>query len=271
MINIIVRLMRPLISTGAYVTRTVKPQKLRVFFNLVSPISISQELIRIGSKNDGGYLIPNDLGDITACFSPGVSAAVEFEEDLALRDIPSYMADLSVNGPPVSNKMFHFTKKHLGITCSNTHIRLEDWINQCLNGKITSNLILQMDIEGSEYQIIYDTPQYIFNYCKIIVIEFHNLNMLLSTESYEYIMNAFNKLLQNFSVVHIHPNNCAKPVRYRKYSIPPVMEFTFLRNDCIEQCSSDRETTLSFPHHNDSPNIPLRRDYILPDCWYCGS
>ena len=228
-------------------------------------------MIRIGSKNDGGYLIPNDLGDITACFSPGVSNAVEFEEDLALRDIPSFMADSSVNGPPVSNKLFHFTKKHLGITCSNTHIRLEDWINQCLNSKIASNLILQMDIEGSEYLIIYDTPQYILKSFKIIVIEFHNLNMLLSRESYEYIMNVFRKICHNFTVVHIHPNNIAKPVRYREYSIPPIMEFTFFRNDCIERCSNDLKTTLSFPHHNDSPNCPLRRDYKLPDCWYYGS
>ena len=35
------------------------------------------ELVRLGGNNDGGYLLPNDLEGITACFSPGVDNKVK--------------------------------------------------------------------------------------------------------------------------------------------------------------------------------------------------
>lgn len=36
------------------------------------PLTTNIELIRVGSNFDGGYLVPNDLQGIEACFSPGV-------------------------------------------------------------------------------------------------------------------------------------------------------------------------------------------------------
>lgn len=39
----------------------------------------SKDLIRLGPNGDGGYLVPDDLTGIEACFSPGVCATSEFE------------------------------------------------------------------------------------------------------------------------------------------------------------------------------------------------
>ena len=44
----------------------------------------------------GGYLVPDDLKNINACFSPGVDLDVSFETDLALKKIPSYLLDCSI-------------------------------------------------------------------------------------------------------------------------------------------------------------------------------
>jgi len=42
------------------------------------PVPCGHELIRVGSAHDGGYLIPDDLGGIAMCFSPGVSTNADF-------------------------------------------------------------------------------------------------------------------------------------------------------------------------------------------------
>ena len=45
---------------------------IREAIDLMIPTGCSKSLIRVGSKADGGYLVPNHLEGIDACFSPGV-------------------------------------------------------------------------------------------------------------------------------------------------------------------------------------------------------
>src|SRR5580658_8331283 len=92
-----------LIISGA-----TEPTALEYFFSSVRPISTNHELIRIGGNADGGYLIPNDLAGINVCFSPGVSVVADFEADLASRGINCFLADYSVDAPPVINELIHF-------------------------------------------------------------------------------------------------------------------------------------------------------------------
>jgi hypothetical protein len=51
---------------------------LRDLLTRVRPVKTNFDLIRLGSKNDGGYLVPDDLDGIVACFSPGVSRIANF-------------------------------------------------------------------------------------------------------------------------------------------------------------------------------------------------
>ena len=39
----------------------------------ISPVDSGRKMIRLGPDKDGGYIIPDDLEGITACFSPGVA------------------------------------------------------------------------------------------------------------------------------------------------------------------------------------------------------
>ena len=67
------------------------------------PQSVGLELLRLGGESDGGYLVPDDLDDLSACFSPGVSDVADFE--LSLADgygVRCHLADASVDGPPLS-------------------------------------------------------------------------------------------------------------------------------------------------------------------------
>ena len=58
--------------------------------NALHPRTVAKGLIRLGPEGDGGYLIPNDLAGISACFSPGVSAVSGFEKDCAERGSPVF-------------------------------------------------------------------------------------------------------------------------------------------------------------------------------------
>ena len=250
-------------NKGVYFGKKTSIKELNMFFRNIRPITTEHELIRLGEKSDGGYLVPNDLIGITACFSPGVSAEVHLEEELARRNIKSFMADYSIESLPIHNPLFDFEKKYVGLQPSDTHMTLEDWVNRKVN-KDNSDLILQMDIEGEEYDVIFDTSNESLKRFRIIVIEFHKLDILLDKYGYQIINTAFNKLLKNFSIVHIHPNNAATPVQYKGYELPPFMEFTFLRKDRIHSWSY----TEHFPHALDNANVQSKQNFSLPECWY---
>ena len=68
-------------------------------------------LIRLGNNGDGGYLVPDDLNGIEACFSPGVADNVNFEKALAKKKISSYLLDKSIKKLPENNERFIFKKK----------------------------------------------------------------------------------------------------------------------------------------------------------------
>ena len=98
----------------------------------------------------------------------------------------------------------------------------------------------------------------------MLVIEFHNLHMLGSSGGFLLIDSAFKKLLKNFDIVHIHPNNCTKAIKIRDFEIPPVMEFTFLQ----KKANAVRKNVTDFPHPLDQKNVPINNDIKLPRNWY---
>ena len=70
--------------------------RLRRLLHRLHPRCDDKELVRFGPMGDGGYLLPDDIGGIGACFSPGVSSISGFEKQCAELGIPVYLADASV-------------------------------------------------------------------------------------------------------------------------------------------------------------------------------
>jgi len=231
------------------------------FFNMIKPVSTIFSLKRIGGDGDGGYLLPNDLDGIVACFSPGVAFSSSFEYEIAEMGIACHMADYSVDGPAQQHKLFTFDKKFLGASNSGNFIRLDTWINFYKQGE--GDLLLQMDIEGGEYDVILSTPLEILEKFRIIVIEFHYLESLITVAGGKLVSLAFTKLLQIFEIVHIHPNNCRDPIKYKNYTIPPIMEFTFMRKDRVRISKEE----FMAPNPLERPFDSSRKKFNLPDCW----
>jgi len=232
------------------------------FLKKVRPVSTQFQLIRIGGPGDGGYLLPDDLTEIRTCFSPGVSDTANFELELANLGIDCFLADYSVEKAPISHPRFDFEKKFIGPSKSQIFVTLEDWT--LAKGLQGADSILQMDIEGAEYASILATPQEVIKNFRMIVIEFHALDDLLDPKVFPFISATFDKLLQDFAVLHIHPNNASDSLHYKGINVWPTMEFTFLRKDRIMASTSRSD----FPHELDADNAPLKPTSVLSKEWF---
>lgn len=252
-----------LLSKNIRISQTVTQSLLEEFFKKIRPIDSGYQLIRLGGEDDGGYLVPDDLEGIGACFSPGVSDVANFELAFAKRGVKSYLADYSVESSPAQHKLIDFEKKYLGSQENEIFMTLDSWIQRKEPNQ--KDFVLQMDIEGSEYDVIYDLNSETLRKFRILVIEFHRLDSIFDKTGFKLINLTFNKLLKDFEIVHIHPNNCRAPVVYKGFEVPPLMEFTFLRKDRV---NSRNLPNLSFPNSLDKPCVKSMIDYPLPNCWH---
>ena len=236
---------------------------LRGLLRALRPREPGIELVRIGPEKDGGYLVPNDLDGIRHAFSPGVSNESGFEEELAERGMQVFLADHSVDAPAVSHPRFVFDKRFVGCLTDERYITLDDWHAAKLGADPDTELLLQMDIEGAEYETLLAASPRLLARFRIMIIELHWLPQLWNEPFFAVASRMFDKLLATHAVVHIHPNNCCGSVKSSGIEIPRIAEFTFLRQDRFR--STGYRTT--FPHPLDRPNV-AKKPLHLPPCWY---
>lgn len=247
------------------VRRTSKNALLGLISQL-HPVIPGLEMIRMGPDGDGGYLVPDDLTGIGACFSPGVSSISGFEKDCANAGMDVYLADCSVDGPVDSHDSFHFLKKFIGSSNYGDYITLDNWIDTC--GPASKlDLMLQMDIEGFEYEVFHSVSDLTMARFRIIVVEFHRIDQLWSKSFFDIASRVFDKILQTHVCVHAHPNNNRESVTLDGVALPPLMEFTFLRKDRLNQNADQPDYQVEFPHALDRDNTP-KAALPLPQTWY---
>lgn len=240
-------------------------KKVLELIKKLQPYNVGKDLIRLGAKRDGGYLVPDDLVEIEACFSPGVSTVSEFEKDCFKRGMKIFLADKSVDKPKIglNKNNYNFLKKYIGCYNNNDFITLDSWINSS-NIKKNKDLMLQMDIEGAEYTSLLNISDDLLNLFRIIVIEFHDLHKFWNKGFYDIASVCFDKILLNHTCVHIHPNNFEPIDSHNGIEIPMAAEFTFIRNDRFSTKSYQK----SLPHNLDNDNSNERKSILLPKIWY---
>ena len=253
------------------------PQPLTSYSNVlgvlkkVRPISAGIDLMRVGPESDGGYLIPNDLDGINALFSPGVSSESRFELYFANLGIDVLMADASVEGPSVEHQKFHFQKVWLGVNSHDITVSLDDFV---LNSDFYGNgskaddreYILQMDIEGAEYEVLLASSREILDSFRIIIIEFHNLHHIWARSFFRIADAVIAKLTHNHVPVHLHINNCCGALNFNGLEIPRTIEVTFLRRDRIRD-GSDLEGFTHLPHSLDRDCVEKKPSLPIPKYW----
>ena len=213
------------------------PQKLissNLFYLLIEklkPIDNGFELIRIGPSGDGGYLVPEDLGSIDICFSAGVGENWGFEKDLYERaGIASYLFDASVNRPQDLPEVHTFIKRFVGSVSRNNSLSVSDIFSLYLSKY--NEILAQIDIEGSEYELFTSISDKDLLKFRIIVCEFHELDRWILENFYrEKVMKIFDRLLLDFDLIHYHPNSAGGYFVYKGVRLPKTLELTFHRKN----------------------------------------
>jgi hypothetical protein len=240
---------------------TVKYPKIKKLINSIKVHDLGYKLLRMGPNGDGGYLVPDVLDTITTCLSPGVGRLHGFEKDLSKRGIKIYMADKTVDRPNLPNENYRFIKKNIGTYEDQETITLDAWINSC---EIKNNTLLQMDIEGSEYEAINSISENNLNKINVMIIEFHHFEQVFTKLGYLVINNSLKKILKYFDVAHVHPNNCCGSYKIKELIIPSTLELTFLN----KKLTLKKENINSIPNKLDYKNIENKPDIFLDKNWY---
>ena len=246
----------------------------------------NSKLIRLGSIDDGGYVIPKKvLKNTDYLISLGISDNWDFEKHFARLsncsvDSYDYSIDnifwinkfkkdlfkflcLKIFKPKKLYKMFQFLDfiyffkwkkknsfflKKIGI--GKHLISLKDIIN---NKKKANKIFLKIDIEGSEYNIL-DQINHYKNKITGIVIEFHE-----TSKNIKKIISFIYKIEDKLSLIHIHGNNYSAKGLNQK---PEALELTFVSNKLFVK--ENRKNNKSYPIKGlDHPNSKRSKDLIL--------
>lgn len=236
------------IKLARHTESLVSRVEIEDFLASVRPVKTEHELIRVGANGDGGYLVPDLLKNIEFAFSPGVANTATFEEALIAINIPCFLADYSVEASPISGDKVDFEKKYIGRFDNEIFMTMDTWIR--MKKVDSSNLLLQMDIEGAEWEVFDSMSHETLLQFRVLVIEFHSLHLLFFRFSFERIKKVFDLLLNDFYIVHYHPNNNDGLQKYLGIKISPTAEITFLRKDSCKKISQLDKITHPLDSHN---------------------
>lgn len=222
-----------LLRRGVYLAKSSSPDSLKSLLLAVWPFETEHKLVRIGPghRADGGYLVPDDLDGIARVFSPGVSKTVGFEEWFLSKGIPCELLDGSISEPPSAHPLVNFEPLWLSSFSDSKNITLDEWVSQ--KSVIDEDLLIQMDIEGAEYEALLAASPKTLERFRIIVVEFHELRSAHSRMGLRLFRSVLAKLNESHLIVHTHPNNCCPALRIGDTLWPDALEITFLRRDRV--------------------------------------
>jgi hypothetical protein len=207
------------------------------------------ELLRIGNKNDGGYLVEkSSFQNSDFLIGLGINDDWSFEKNFK-KDFIGVDNQLSFkfllknflisfflifSRAAIFNPLYSFLKiidylsirnKFIQATVSNYDnsdlgfISLKTIFTKIIKNPIKGKVFLKSDIEGSEYRILNDILKY-EDFLSGLVIEFHDVDL-----NKDKIIDFSNKL--NLELVHIHANNFGG---VDSKNNPLVIEISYSRN-----------------------------------------
>jgi hypothetical protein len=219
------------------------------------PVALANcTLERIGSANDGGYLMcGNLLGNIQAAYSYGIGPA----DDWGCQISQSYSVtvhqydcfDPRHPSCPGGRPMFH--NECIGPRTEVIESRVFDTLTRQIwkNGDAGKTLIVKIDVEGAELASIMATPDSVLDRFDQLAMEVHG------TES--EFLEMIRKLKRTFHLVHLHFNNQACSVRWKPL---PAWAYQVL---FVNKRIGIRDSSLPapvLPHPLDAPDYSLGRD-----------
>lgn len=211
-------------------------------------------LMRVGGdEGDGGYIMVDDFDNTIRAYSFGIGNNVSWDMDIANKGMKVFLYDHTIDHLPRVHNNFTFYK--LGVGKGNNCLPLEEILND--NGDLDNhNLIMKMDVEGTEWDVLDNIPISLLSNFKQISLELHGV---CKCECQEKIL----KILQKISVTHqaiwVHGNNADKAEVANGILIPNLIEVTYVRRDSY----SFDDGACKFPIPLDLPNLMYRHDFDM--------
>jgi len=226
---------------------------------------------RIGNRNDGGYIAYEELCEKTpAVYTFGVGNDVSFELDFISRfpDAKCFLFDPTITGLPVAHPAFTFQKVGLP----------QAYYWPGLDG-VPQDSLLKMDIEWCEWESLEVISVDVLKKFSQILIELHVLSVDdpkngyspyftgvfrgfagdINRSLFERYTDVLGKLLDDFYIFHIHPNNSLPKKRVHIHDFPPLLEVSLVRKDLVDdikECSGPFPCPdLDCPNKIDRPDI----------------
>lgn len=233
--------------------------KYRQIFAMLRPQEPrGARMTRIGSNQDGGYVML-DPGRDGIAYSFGIGGTASWDTDMANRNFRVFQFDGTVASSPCSNANIRFFRKN--ITSASQHgedlISLPE-IFSLLKHENESNIILQMDIEGSEWEFFENISEQDLSKFSQIVVEFHWMTGLKSLDRWQ---NVFRKILKTHIPTHLHYNNCGETLLFTNFIVSSLWEVSFARRDMNAATPSRR----LYPTELDYPNLPHLPEIFIGD------
>jgi hypothetical protein len=195
--------------------------------NELKPYYLPFVIKRFGNPNrDGGYGLYEKFSiECDDVYSYGIGYVPEqcfFDLQMAAQfGKKVFMYDGSIEKPVIEHENFIFTKQFVDSTAAKNHL-IE---NKHENKK---NLLAQIDIEGSEYEMFLNCGDDWFSHFSQLCVEFHDLEKL-KDEHFE----TFKLLNKYYYIYHIHANNHTEIMDETK-TLPTCLEISFLRKDMTD-------------------------------------
>ena len=219
--------------------------------------NIQRALKRYGSKNDGGYLLFNEIGLNTGLLSFGVGDNLDFEEELGPHVNRILAFDGSIDHLPKSVLGLEFRNIFVGDTTSNTTLS----INEIIPEMKSERLIMKIDIEGAEWRVLGEMSDVDLERFDQIVGEFHGLASMQSKEELDKIIRVLERLLSQFALVNSHPNNWSPYRVIKGVPMPDAVELTFLRKAIFSNFLANGSNTEFYELNR--PCNPIKPEYFI--------
>lgn len=233
----------------------------RNIWSLLRPMDVVDgTMIRVGGDFDGGYIMLDRGLENATAYSFGIGDEVSWDYALAERGTEVYQYDHTIGSFPLAHR--NFKSFHCGISPTKSEDKnfktLEEAIVEHGNHK-RRDLILKLDVEGSEWKTIESAPRVILEAFAHIIVEFHGFTNMSNIANWNRRLKVLKKLNEVHQCIHVHANNWHNPVMIGGVMMPDLIEVTYVRREDHSFKICDR----IFPTEIDQPGSPFKSDIFL--------
>jgi len=213
---------------------------------------------RVGSSNDGGYLMcGNLLGAIQSAYSYGIGPGDDWGCEIS-RSYGVSVHQYDCFNPtqpacPGGRPVFH--DECIGPKGDILESRVFDTLTSQIrkNGDAGKRLVVKIDVEGAELDSLLATPDRVLDRIDQLAMEIHGAD--------RRFLDLVRKLKRTFHLVHLHFNNQACSVRWKPF---PAWAYQVLFVNKRIGVPDPTLPTPTLPHALDAPDYSLGEDCQLP-------